>query len=176
MGSGTGVIVTQDGYFITCAHVVSRCNELYIKTICKEIADVFEASVIYLNEELDLAICKANEYNGPYAEIDFDRDKATIGEEIALYGFPFGQRMNDNVMELNISYTKGYISSYQKINGHSRGLLDISAKAGNSGSPVASCENGKIIGFLSGSILGGNNNREEVNYMIPTSELKLILE
>ena len=99
-----------------------------------------------------------------------------MGEEIALYGFPFGQRMNDDVMNLNISFTKGYISSYQVIKGQPRALLDISAKAGNSGSPVVSCENGKIIGFLSGSILGGNENREEVNYMIPVSCLRDMLE
>lgn len=108
--------------------------------------------------------------------MDLDRTKAELGEEIALYGFPFGQRMNDNVMDLNISYTRGYLSSYQTINGHSRALLDISAKAGNSGSPVVSCENGKVIGFLSGSILGGSNNREEVNYMIPVSSLKSFFE
>ena len=174
-GSGTGVIVTKDGYFITCAHVVASCQELYVKVVNNDKADVYEANVITSNDELDLAICKIEEYNGQYAELDFGRSKADLGEEIALYGFPFGKRMNDDVMELNISYTRGYVSSYQTIKGHSCALLDISAKAGNSGSPVVSCENGKIIGFLSGSILGGNNNREEVNYMIPISELECLI-
>ena len=174
-GSGTGVIVTQDGYFITCAHVINGCNKLYAKVVCNDVPCVYEGKVVTQNNELDLAICKIINYNGEYAELDFERKKAELGEEIALYGFPFGRRMNDDVMELNISYAKGYISSYQTINGPARAFLDISAKAGNSGSPVASFENGKIIGFLSGSILGGENNREEVNYMVPVSLLEEIL-
>ena len=175
-GSGTGVVLSQDGYFVTCAHVINSCEEIYVKVVCSDITDVYQASIITQNNDLDLAICKILEYNGQYAELDFERITVDLGEEIALYGFPFGQRMNDDVMNLNISFTKGYISSYQVIKGQPRALLDISAKAGNSGSPVVSCENGKIIGFLSGSILGGNENREEVNYMIPVSCLCDMLE
>lgn len=174
-GSGTGVIVTQEGYFITCAHVVNLCEELYVRVVCDDIAEVYQAEVVAQNNELDLAICKIDGYNGQYVELDLGRRKADLGEEIALYGFPFGQQMNDDVMELNISFTRGYISSYQTIKGRACALLDISAKAGNSGSPVVSFENGKVIGFLSGSILGGNDNREEVNYMLPTSLLDDLL-
>lgn len=175
-GSGTGVIVTKDGYFITCAHVIEGCSKLYAKVVYNDVATVYAGKVVTKNTQLDLAVCKMVDYNGEYAELDFERKKAELGEEIALYGFPFGRRMNDDVMELNISYAKGYVSSYQTINGQARAFLDVSAKAGNSGSPVASFENGKIIGFLSGSILGGENNREEVNYMVPVSLLEQILE
>lgn len=148
---------------------------MYVKVVCDDNAEVYQAEIVTQNNELDLAICKIDEYNGQYAELDLNRKKANLGEEIALYGFPFGQRMNDDVMDLNISYTRGYVSSYQTIKGRACALLDISAKAGNSGSPVVSCENGKIIGFLSGSILGGHDNREEVNYMIPSFLLEELL-
>lgn len=169
------MVVTQEGYFVTCAHVIRDCEELYVKVVCDDVADVYQANIITKNDELDLAICKIDEYNGQYAELDLVRIKADLGEEIALYGFPFGNRMSDDIMDLNISYSRGYISSYQTIKGRVCALLDISAKSGNSGSPVVSCENGKIIGFLSGSILGGNNNREEVNYMIPVNLLENLL-
>lgn len=83
--------------------------------------------------------------------------------------------MNDNVMDLNISFAKGYVSSNQVINGVNTTLLDISAKAGNSGSPIVSVESGKVIGILKGSLTGGANNREEVNYMLPMSYIDQVL-
>ena len=62
------------------------------------------------------------------------------------------------------------------VNGINRTLLDISAKAGNSGSPIISTESGKVIGILCGSMLGGLNNREEINYMIPISYIDKVLD
>lgn len=103
-------------------------------------------------------------------------EKYFIGDEIIILGYPFGSRVSDDVMEMSVSFTRGYISSSQVKNGRKQTLLDISAKAGNSGSPVISISTGAVIGVLSGSILGGNNNREEVNYMIPISSLNVLLE
>ena len=111
-------------------------------------------------------------YYYSYVELN---DDPYPGEEIVIYGYPFGSRMNDNVMQLNISFARGYISSNQTKNGIDRTLLDISAKAGNSGSPIISVESGKVIGILCGSMLGGRDNREEVNYMLPISYIDRVL-
>ena len=116
---------------------------------------------------------EAGNYYYSYIEID---DPPYLGEEIVIYGYPFGKRMNDNVMELNISFAKGYVSSNQTINGITKTLLDISAKAGNSGSPIISVESGKVIGILCGSILGGSNNHEEINYMLPIKYIDNVLD
>ena len=75
-------------------------------------------------------------------------------------------------MELNLSFTRGYISSVQNQNNVEKVLLDISAKAGNSGSPVIDMNTGKILGILCGSIINqGSNITEEINYMSPIKYL-----
>lgn len=110
-----------------------------------------------------------------YSGVELE-EEPYLGEEIVIYGFPFGKRMNDNVMDLSISFARGYVSSNQIINGVKKTLLDISAKAGNSGSPIVCVDTGRVIGILCGSILGGGNNREEVNYMVPISYLTKFLK
>ena len=98
-----------------------------------------------------------------------------IGEEIIIHEYPFCIKVADNVTSVSIGFSRGYVSSMQTKNGRRQALLDISAKAGNSGSPVISVESGNVIGVLSGSILGGRDNWEEVNYMIPISSLNNLL-
>lgn len=75
-------------------------------------------------------------------------------------------------MNLNLSFSRGYISSIQQHNQAERVLLDISAKAGNSGSPVINLSTGKVIGILCGSIINQSCNlTEEINYMSPIKYL-----
>lgn len=117
---------------------------------------------------------KLEEGNCYYALVETEQPPY-IGEEIVIYGYPFGKRLNDNVMDLNISFAKGYVSSNQIIKGINTTLLDISAKAGNSGSPIVSVDSGKVIGILKGSLSGGVRNQEEVNYMLPISYIDRVL-
>ena len=87
-----------------------------------------------------------------------------------ILGYPFGRVVSDDYDNLSLSITKGYISSWQKRNSKDYALLDISAKAGNSGSPVIDVKSGRVIGILCGSIIQDNGNfREEINYMYPLS-------
>ena len=73
-----------------------------------------------------------------------------------------------NTTTMNISLTKGYVSSRQRKEGANIFLIDISAKAGNSGSPVIDMRTGKVAGILCGSLLNQNGTlTEEINYMRP---------
>lgn len=123
------------------------------------------------NKEYDYAIIKleSNEYN--FAELS-TKDFIELGNDIIILGYPFGKKLNDNVMELNLSFTRGYISSVQNQNNVERVLLDISAKSGNSGSPVIDMNTGKVLGILRGSIINKSTNiTEEINYMSPIKYL-----
>ncbi len=172
-GSGSGFIITENGYAVTCAHVISGCKEIYVK-IHNEEDDVFSAKLINIDENVDIALLKLEDGNYYYSYIEMSENPYP-GEEIVIYGYPFGSRMHDNVMQLNISFAKGYVSSNQIKNGIDRTFLDISAKAGNSGSPIVSTKSGKVIGILCGSTLGGHDNREEINYMLPISYINKII-
>lgn len=99
-----------------------------------------------------------------------DIPQREIGNDIIILGYPFGKIVSDNYDSLSLSLTKGYVSSWQKRNNLEYALLDISAKAGNSGSPVVDLKSGRIIGILCGSIIQDSGKlREEINYMYPIS-------
>lgn len=176
VGSGSGFIVTSNGYAITCAHVVDGSNDIYVKVKQNHKFEVYQASLINIDKSIDIALIKIEDDTYFYAQIEMDDYEPFPGEEIIIYGYPFGRRMSDDIVELNVSFTRGYISSNQVINGINKTLLDISAKAGNSGSPIISLETGRVIGVLCGSVRGGINNMEEVNYMIPINYINEILQ
>lgn len=171
-GSGSGVIIAKEGYALTCAHVVAGASEIFVRfqTVSGDY-DVVKAEIVVLDREKDMAIIKLESGTYYYAMVDESGMLARPGTDIVILGFPFGSRMNDDVMNLGISFTKGYVSSNQVISGQRRTLLDISAKAGNSGSPVIDYKKGCVIGILSGSYTGGARNAEEINYMIPIGYL-----
>ncbi len=171
------MLLTSDGFALTCAHVVENAIEIYVKysnNTAKN--DVASAELVSLDKEKDMAIIKLEDNKYFCAQIDDARTLPKIGKDIVILGYPFGSRLNDSVVDLGLSFTKGYVSSNQVIHNQKRTLLDISAKAGNSGSPVIDYITGKVIGILAGSYHGGVNNAEEINYMIPILYLYDILQ
>lgn len=171
LSSGTGFIISKEGYAITCNHVIEDATEIFVRINNNNGNDVVSADVVSSNKEYDYAIIKleSNEYN--FAELS-TKDSIELGNDIIILGYPFGKKLNDNVMELNLSFTRGYISSVQNQNNIERVLLDISAKSGNSGSPVIDMNTGKVLGILRGSIINKSTNiTEEINYMSPIKYL-----
>jgi|GEM_PF-2693751 len=173
--TGSGFIISPDGYVATCAHVIEDDEELYVKVIGKnKKKKAYKAMVIKANPETDTAIIKIeNVLKLPFVELD-DREEAELGEDIVIYGYPLGGKLNDDVFNLNISFAKGNVSSNQIKNELKRTMLDISAKHGNSGSPIISCKTGKVIGILRGCVLGQEAG-DEVNDMMPVCYLHELL-
>ena len=177
-GAGSGFIISPDGYVATCAHVIDGAKKLHIKITSKNNErKVFKGSIYKKNETTDSAIIKIeNAPKLPFVELD-DRKETEIGEEVVIYGYPLGSILNDDVFDLNISFAKGNVSSTQIDKGIKHTMLAISAKSGNSGSPIISCKNGKVVGIFRGSINVPNEFLvEEINYMHPICYLKELLE
>lgn len=176
-GSGSGFIFNSDGYVATCAHVVVDAKKIFVKLFDDNNKPaIYKAEIIKIDEKTDTAILKIkNASNLKFIELDFDRPEPHCGEEIVILGYPLGDKLTDDVIDLNISFAKGYVSSNQIKDSIKKTMLDISAKHGNSGSPIISNENGKVIGILSGCLVG-QNVADEVNYMIPICYLKELLD
>ncbi len=177
---GSGFVISPEGHVATCAHVVRGSNEFFIKVIDENNKTVIKrGTLVKADDETDTGIIKIeNAINMPHIGLDFDRDAAELGEDVVIYGYPLGVELNDHVLDLNISFAKGYVSSNQVYKGIKRTMLDISAKHGNSGSPLISCKTGKVIGILSG---GQNDHYEEcptdeINYMMPICYLKDLIK
>ena len=180
--TGTGFIISEDGYALTCAHVVEGAKEIYATVINGdgyktfessregfEVYDAGEGEVIYANKQLDIALLKMECLDNEYLQIEQRNILPELGEEVVVFGYPLGYEMpQSNFFGPNISFYKGYVSSNQVNNGNSITFLDIDAKSGNSGSPVISVKTGKVIGIVSGIKVGGKAMlNEKMPYMIP---------
>lgn len=172
--TGTGFLITEDGYALTCEHVVGDAKQIYATQIngCgypNNTYDVGWGEVIYTNKELDIALVKMENYSYGFLPIEQNNLLPDLGEEVVVFGYPLGYEMpQSNSFGPNISFYKGYVSSNQISNENSVTFLDIDVKSGNSGSPVISTRTGKVIGIISGIKLGGRFRlNEKMPYMIP---------
>ena len=179
--SGTGFFISEDGYALTCAHVVEGATEICANVICNDgypiegfenfgVYDVPHfGKVVYQNESLDIALLKMEDCAPSYLPIEQRRLLPELGEEVVVLGYPLGYEMpQTNKFGPNISLYKGYVSSNQVKDGNSVTFLDIDVKSGNSGSPVISVKTGKVIGIISGIKVGGRAAlTEKMPYMIP---------
>ncbi len=166
-GCGTGFVVTESGYVVTCAHVVIGKNNFRVKITTDESSEIVNATVVCYDKEHDFALLKMQQGKYKYCKLANSGYKFKRGKDIVILGYPFGRMVNANVKNLALSLTKGYISSIQKSD-ITNVYLDISAKSGNSGSPVIDYDSGEVIGILCGSLINKSGELvEEINYMRP---------
>jgi len=98
MGSGSGVIISPDGYIVTNNHVVSFADELEVTTYDNR---VFKGRVIGTDPGTDLAVIKIEENNLPTLQYA-NSDQAQVGEWVLAVGNPF---------DLTSTVTAGIISA-----------------------------------------------------------------
>ena len=160
MGSGSGFMITSTGLCFTCNHVIDDAEEIFVRTDFKEENRVVKkANVVFANKEEDFAILKLEDCKSNYFfELEMDYTTLKTGDDVAIYGFPFGSELNEDVMALEPSLTKGYIASKNKIDGRNCYYLDIRSAPGNSGGPVFSLKTKKCIGYLCGSYGSDRSN------------------
>lgn len=176
ISSGSGSIITSDGYILTCSHVVSDKQDIQVrlKTKKKNKTETIweEADLVWENKELDAAILKIRDGNYSALPLRTPNTDTCTGEGIYLWGFPFGGSLSDDLDELQASLFQGYISSIQIKNGIERINTNMEAKRGCSGGPVFSKKDGSIIGILCGSQTSGDAGLiEEINYVLPVKYL-----
>jgi S1-C subfamily serine protease len=129
---------------------------------------------MFCNKLLDMAIIRLEEGHYNFISIDINRKYPEVGEPIEIYGYPMGSVICDDVINLNLSLTRGYVSSNQVFEKLRRVFIDGDARHGNSGGPIVSMETGKVIGMLHGSIVTAQSEYDVDNicYTIPIKYLK----
>lgn len=152
-GSGSGFIISPDGICFTCAHVIDGANEIYVRLDDEdEERRVFKVEVKYMDKANDFALLQIlGIKNSYYFDLEENMNSVKTGDDIAVFGFPFGVGLNRNVMELEPSLTKGYISSKNRLEDRKVYYIDAKSCPGNSGSPIFKIESGKVIGYLCGA-------------------------
>jgi serine protease Do/serine protease DegQ len=163
VGSGSGVIVRQDGYIVTNYHVIKDCEYLEVKTSDGTVYDNYKDKdavvVVGSDEESDLAVLKVgNGKKNDFACLEFaDSDKLRVGQWAIAIGAPFS---------LDYSVTVGCVSQKGRTD---MGMstfdsyiqTDASINPGNSGGPLLDIH-GNIIGINQFIVTGGNGSRGSV--------------
>ena len=150
IGTGSGVIVSPDGYIITNFHVVEDANEIEVTTNKNK---SYTASLIGVDTNTDLAVLKINS-NNPFPYIPFgDSDNSRIGEWVLAVGNPFN--LNSTVTAGIISPKSRDLSEYDQKN-QSFIQTDAAVNMGNSGGALVNTY-GELIGINTAiqSISGG---------------------
>ena len=143
---GTGVILTEDGYIITNAHVIAGGTSCYVA-----LADgsIFDAALVGYDAEQDLAVIKAQDTDGraaqglPAAEFG-DSDALSVGDPVYAIGNPLG-------VELRGTLTDGIVSAINRdvaVDGVTMTLIQTNAALnnGNSGGPLINAY-GQVVGI-----------------------------
>ncbi len=166
-GSGTGIVISEDGYIATNAHVVSDAKS--VKVVMADETE-YSASIIGYDERTDLAVIKIDATGLSPAEFG-DSGKLAVGETVVAIGNPYG-------LELAGTVTSGIVSALDRriaIEGVYMTLIqtDASINPGNSGGPLVNVY-GQVIGITSSKIV--TTGYEGIGFAIPSSGAIDIIE
>jgi len=142
--SGTGFVISSDGYILTNYHVIEYAVKYgYDMTVMFHDGTMYTASVVGYEDDNDIAVIKIDAAN--LEPVTFC-SSMTVGENIYVVGNPLG--------ELTYTMTGGFLSAmdrtistdaYTTINMFQ---IDAAVNSGNSGGPVYNA-NGQVIGVVS---------------------------
>ena len=168
-GSGSGIILSDDGYVVTNAHVIDGAEAVKVVLYNEE---EYEAEVVGSDTQTDIAVLKISATNLVEAEFG-DSSQIEIGETVYALGNPGG-------LSLQSSFTDGMISGLDRVittndSIYSMTVLQTSAaiNPGNSGGALIN-EYGQVIGITSAKIIA--TNYEGIGFAIPTEIAKPIIE
>ena len=178
-GTGTGIVMSEDGYIVTNAHVVYddsdyNCGEAIEVSVVFSDEKEHDAKIIAYDRETDIAVLKVDETGLKPAEFG-DSTDLRVGELVIAVGNPLG-------FDLFGSVTSGIVSAIDRhisINEKSMNLIqtDAAINSGNSGGPLLnSC--GQVIGINSAKMSSsyGSASIEGLGFAIPISEAKTIID
>ena len=136
---GSGFIISQDGYILTCAHVVENATEILVRLTDRR---EFLAKVIGADRRSDVALLKIKATDLPQVKIG-DPSKVRVGEWVLAIGSPFGF---ENSATVGIVSAKG--RSLPRENYVPFIQTDVAINPGNSGGPLFNLQ-GEVIGINS---------------------------
>ena len=172
--SGSGMIISKDGYVLTNNHVVEGAEKLTVMTTSGE---EYDATVIGADEVNDVALLKIEgDEDFPTVSIG-DSDQIEVGEQVCAIGNPLG--------ELTNTLTVGYVSALDReISESSTGTTinmfqtDCAINSGNSGGPIFDM-NGNVVGITTAkySSSGYSNaaSVEGIGFCIPINDAMSIV-
>lgn len=168
-GSGSGSIITPDGYILTNFHVLE--NAQGIRVVMSD-GTTLPAAIVGQDASNDLAVIKINPGNKKLTVIQLgDSSKLEVGKRVFAIGNPFG---------LDRTMTAGIISSIGRTLRTENGRLikgiiqtDAAINPGNSGGPLLDSQ-GRMVG-LNTAILSRTGQSSGIGFAIPINIVKRVV-
>ena len=164
MGSGSGVIISSDGYIVTNHHVIDKASKL---SVTLNNNSTYEASVIGSDPLTDIALVKI-ETEEPLPYLSFgDSDMAKIGEWVLAVGNPFN---------LTSTVTAGIISAKAREFDKNQSFIqtDAAVNPGNSGGALVNT-NGDLIG-INTAISSQTGSYIGYSFAVPSNTAKKVVQ
>ena len=166
--SGSGFIITEDGYVVTNYHVVSGASSVQV-TLYN--GDTYDATVIGGDSDYDVAVLKINATGLTPVTLGNSAD-VNVGDSVLAIGNPLG--------ELTFSMSGGYVSSCNRainVDGTPFNMIqvDCSINPGNSGGPLMNLY-GEVVGIVSAKYSTYSSTTVEgLGFAIPIDDVKSII-
>ena len=166
--SGSGFIITEDGYVVTNYHVISGASSVQV-TLYN--GDTYDATVIGGDSDYDVAVLKI-EASGLQPVTLGESADVNVGDAVLAIGNPLG--------ELTFSMSQGIVSSCDRainVDGTPFNMIqvDCSINPGNSGGPLVNLY-GEVVGIVSAKYSSYSSTTVEgLGFAIPISDVRSII-
>ncbi|WP_297960564.1 S1C family serine protease [uncultured Ruminococcus sp.] len=167
LGTGSGIVLNEDGYIVTNAHVLEAEGYHRIETMD---GDYYDAKIIGRDAKTDIAVIKVNAEGLTPATLG-DSDEAVVGEQVIAIGNP---------ANLASTVTDGIVSAVnRKIRSDSTGFemdciqTNAEISPGNSGGALVNMY-GQVIGITSSKYV--SNDLEGLGFAITINEAYPVIE
>ena len=178
-GTGTGIVMSKDGYILTNAHVICDDDLGVAKKITIRLADEteYDAAIVGYDRQTDLAVLKADAKDEMTPAEFGSSESLKVGDPALAIGNPLG-------FDLFGTLTAGYISGLNReisVNDTTMKLIqtDAAINNGNSGGPLIN-QYGQVIGInsmkLSSSYSSSTATIEGLGFAIPIDDAKKIID
>ena len=167
--SGSGFILSSDGYILTSYHVVQDASSVQVTTYG---GDTFQAQVIGGDADYDIAVLKVSA-SGLQRAVLGNSDTLNVGDRILAIGNPLG--------ELTFSLSGGMVSSVNRainVSGIPFHMIqtDTSINPGNSGGPLLNTS-GEVVGIVSAKYSSSNGKIVEgIGFAIPINDMRAMVQ
>lgn len=166
--SGSGFIVTTDGYIVTNYHVVEDASSISVDMYN---GDTYKAVLVGGDSDYDLAVLKIEGKDLPAVTLG-DSTRVNVGDTVLAIGNPLG--------ELTFSQSRGSVSSANRainVDGTPFNMIqvDASINPGNSGGPLMNLY-GEVIGIVSAKYSSyADTVVEGLGFAIPISDVQPLI-
>ena len=162
-GAGSGVIISSDGYILTCAHVVDGASTITVTIGDKD----YTATLVGEDTTSDIAVIKIDADGLTPATVGYS-ESLKVGQSVMAVGNPLGELggtvTGGMISALNRSVT---IQGSSSVNTMSLIQMDASVSPGNSGGGLFNM-NGELVGIVNAK--SSSSDAEGLGFAIPIND------